>query len=68
MMAMEKICKNCKNFEPDRNIITHGRCSKLDMETSLERMEDNIEVISDSPYDILIGNNFGCIHFESKEQ
>lgn len=72
---MEKKCKNCKYFEPFKTMNNEesykGWCghNKLDMKHRVGSVGNalTVDIIGNCPFDIFVGINFGCIHFEEKQ-
>lgn len=75
---MEKICKNCKNWEREYNLNDErvplgakqfGRCVCPKFGELDDKMpNDSLAALShDDDHDFFTGENFGCIHFEQKD-
>ena len=71
---MEKICKNCKHFGYLENIVNSNygecNCNKFEYGGASEMEETDKLFYSDyEGYDanFMVGENFGCIHWEKKD-
>jgi len=76
-MKMEHICKNCKYWERveiedegDRIIYHEGMCNNKVFIITGEKDDDQLPIggIRIDTGDIRTDENYGCIHFESKEE
>ncbi len=66
-------CKNCKHFENvGHEFIGYGNCGMSHIVVLGEMNPDNIDKIvclgTRNLDSFVVGENFGCIHFEQKEQ
>jgi hypothetical protein len=72
---MEKICKNCKFWKSKGQFwdwmkipVIVGDCEKILTYINRNMPNDRIIAMSETMFIAFTGENFGCIHFEPKEE